>query len=462
MWRNLLFLIISFGLAGCRTKHKTVTPEIQLPETFTQSGTEALPEKWWHILDDPNLDDVIDEALENNFTILSAWDRLYQAEQVAVKAGAYLWPDIQYSGSAGRSRQENNGTFSSESSFMAGLIASYEIDLWGKIDARNKALMLDIDARQEDLAAAAITLSATISKKWYQLAEAKEQADIITSQINTNESILEIINLKFRKSTAGAPDVLRQRQLVENTRGQLVQVNKTVTLLQYQLSVLLGKPPETQWENRNFHLIEIGNLPNITVPSELMRHRPDVVSAYKAVQKADQEVAVAVAQQYPSISLVGTSGTTSSEIEDLFEDWVASLAGSLIGPLFDAGFRQAEVNRNRGALSEAVHTYMQTVINALRQVEDAISEEAFQRKYVHNIQKQRILAQKSYESVRRKYINGQLDYLRVLDALISLQDLERDEVTARRRLIEYRIDLCRAIAGPWDMERPALAQLDEQ
>jgi outer membrane protein TolC len=193
-----------------------------------------------------------------------------------------------------------------------------------------------------------------------------------------------------------------------------------------------------------------------------MQRRPDVVSAYKAVKKADQEVAVAVADQYPSISLSGTVGTTSSRIEDMFDDWVASLAGSLVGPLFDAGLRRAEANRSRGALSEAVHAYMETVLNALQQVEDAISEEAFQREYVLNIQKQRRLAQKSFESVRRKYINGQLDYLRVLEALISLQNLERDEITARRVLIEYRIDLCRAIAGPWNMERPALARLDEK
>jgi NodT family efflux transporter outer membrane factor (OMF) lipoprotein len=344
---------------------------------------------------------------------------------------------------------------------MAGLTASYEIDLWGKINAGHKALLLDIESRREDLAAAAITLSATIAKTWYQLAEAKQQADILTRQIETNEEVLEIISLKFQKGTVGAPDVLRQRQLVESTRGQLVQVNKAVTLRQHQLSVLLGRPPETRWANQKFHLIELGDLPRVVVPSELIRRRPDVVSAYKAVQKADQQVTVAVAEQYPSISLSASADTTSTRIEDLFDDWAASLAGSLVGPLFDAGLRKAEADRTRGVLSEAIHNYTQTVLNALKEVEDAISKEAFQWEYVRNIERQRKLARQSYESIRHKYISGQLDYLRVLDALISLQSLERSEVTAHRELIEHRIDLCRSIAGSWNMKRPDLARLSE-
>jgi outer membrane protein TolC len=293
------------------------------------------------------------------------------------------------------------------------------------------------------------------------LAEARQQADTLIRQIETNKKILKIIDLKFQKGSVGAPDVFRQRQFTESTREQLVQVHKTETLLQYQLSVLLGKTPQKRWANQTFRLAELGDLPRIVVPSELMRRRPDIVSAYKAVQKADQLVAVAVADQYPSISLNASADTTSKRIEDIFDDWAASLAGSLAGPLIDAGSRRAEVNRTRGELSEAIHAYTQTVLNALKEVEDAISKEAFQRQILHKIEKQRELAEQSHESIRRKYINGQLDYLRVLDASVSLQALERREVTARRELIEHRIDLCRAIAGPWDLKRPALARLDQ-
>jgi len=439
-----------------------VAPAVPLPETFSRSGQEALPEKWWQVLDDPALDAVIEEALESNFTIRLAWDRLYQAEQVAIKAGADLRPDIQYSGSADRSRQDTDNTVTYGSRFLVGLVASYELDLWGRIDARHTALLLDVEARHEDLAAAAITLSATIAKTWYQLAEAKEQTNVLTRQIETNEEILQVISLQFQKGAVRAPDVLRQRQLVESTRGELVQANQAVTLLQHQLSVLLGKPPETRWADQTFHLVDLSDLPEVTVPSELLQRRPDVISAYKAVQKADQEVAAAVADQYPSIRLSASADTTSARIEDLFDDWAASLVGSLAGPLFDAGSRRAEADRTRGALSEAVHTYTQTVLYALKEVEDAISGEAYQRGYVRSIGKQRDLAEQSYEGIRRQYIGGQVDYLRVLDALVSLQSLERREVAARRNLIDHRTDLCRALAGAWDMERPTLARPDRQ
>ena len=457
----IVLLSLFFGCVGCHAPMKTVTLEVPLPEVFSQSGGEVLPERWWQVLGDPNLNAVIEEALHNNFTIRSAWDRLYQAEQTAFKAGAALRPDVHYSGSAGRSREDTHNTMTYEAGLLIGLTVSYEVDLWGKGNAQHKLALLDIEARQEDLAAAAIILSATIAKTWVQLAEAKKQVAILARQIATNEEILEIVRLQFQKGAVSAPDVLRQRQLVVATRGRLVQANETVTLLQHQLSLLLGRPPETRWADQVSGLIEPADLPQITVPSELIRRRPDVVSAYKAVQRADQQVAVAVADLYPSIRLSADARTTSTRIEDLFDDWAASLAGSLVGPLFDAGLRRAEAKRTRGALSAAIHTYTQTVLQALKEVEDALHKESSQRQYVRTVETQRTLATQAYERIRHQYIHGQLDYLCVLEFLVPLQSLERSEVTARRAWIEYRIDLCRAIAGSWDMERTALACLDE-
>ena len=452
---------IAIALTGCGAELATVTPEVLLPKSFSRSGREALPEKWWQVLANPELDSLIEEALGNNPTIRSAWDRLYQAEQEAVKAGAALQPSVDASGNFKRSRMDEDGSITQKNDLTIGLATSFEIDLWGRIDAIREASLLSIEARREDLATAAITLSATVAMTWFHLAEQRQQAVILTRQIETNEAMLEVIELKFQKGAVGAPDVLRQRELLESARGRLVQANETIVLLQYQLSVLLGRPPEASWAATMPCLPELGEMPEILVPSELLQRRPDVVRAYKTVQKVDRQVAAAVAEQYPSVSLYASTSATSTHIEDLFDNWAASLAGSLLAPLFDGGVRKAEANRVRGELSEAIHAYTQAVLNALKEVEDAINREVSQRDYLLHISRQQKLAGEFHQSISLQYVNGQTDYLSVLEALESQQVLELDVVVARFELVTRRIDLCRAIAGPWQMTRPILADTSE-
>ena len=131
----------------------------------------------------------------------------------------------------------------------------------------------------------------------------------------------------------------------------------------------------------------------------------------------------------------------------------------IAGPLLDAGLRKAEVERTRAVVSEQINTYGQAVLQAVREVEDAIQQEAYQRDYIASLSQQLALARQVYERTRYRYIGGQLDYLRVLESLVSPQSLERSELTARRVLVEHRIDLCRSLAGGWEMEPPEMAEL---
>ena len=165
-------------------------------------------------------------------------------------------------------------------------------------------------------------------------------------------------------------------------------------------------------------------------------------------------MAAAVADQYPKFTISAGIETTSLEMSDLFDDWLANIAINLAGPLFDAGFRKAEAERTRAALSEKINNYSQQLVKAVQEVEDALNQEHHQQQYIETVNQQLVLARKSYDSVTQQYLKGQLDYLRVLELLVSQQTLERTELSARRVLIEHRIDLCRAIAGSWEMQRP--------
>ena len=454
----LHFILLCFCFTGCNQIHrKDVSSIVSLPSSFSESGSDLLPEKWWESFKDPQLDALIEQAIDDNFTIRSAWDRLSQAEQIAEKSGASLLPGVGYQADVTRTRNEISNNVTYTSNYSIGLVASYEVDLWGRVRSSQQAAVLDAEAAKENVNAAAITLSATIAKTWYQLAEAKEQETVISNQLDANQKMLDIITLQFKQGQINAADVFRQRQLVESSRGQLIQIQETIVLLQHQLSILIGKNPQQWWAEDTIALFAPPELPEMSVPSDILQRRPDVSIAYKAIQAADLRVAAAVADQYPRISISATDDTSSNRASDLFDDWLANLAGNVAGPLFDAGFRKAEVERSRAVLSQSINDYAQTTLQAVKEVEDAINQEHYQRRYISNLQSQLALASQTFKSTRLNYLNGQLDYLRVLESLVSQQSLERNELTARRVLVEHRIDLCRSIAGSWKMTRPEQA-----
>ena len=445
---------------GCNSSHlRPVQPLFEMPDAFSRQGIEPMPEKWWQSFDDPRLNEVIEAAMVNNFTIRSAWDRLTQAEQTAIKAGTPRLPSAAYFAGADRTRREASGTTTYTTDYFAGAAAAYEVDLWGRVKSAHQAAVLDAQAAQENVDAAAMTLSAAIAKTWYQLAESKEQERVITSQIETNQKILEVIKVQFRQGQVGAADVFTQQQLTQSGRSQLIQAQETTALLQHQLSILTGKVPGLWWSDAAIELATLGQLPQVDVPATVIQRRPDVVSAYRTVQAADQRLAFAIADQYPVISISASAETSADKVSDLFDDWLGNLAANVTGPLFDASFRKAEVQRTRAVLSEKLNTYSQSVLDALRETEDAITQESHQRMFIESLQKQLALAHNVYERTYNYYLKGQLDYLRVLTALVSMQGLEQRELTARRFLIERRIDLCRSIAGGWPMQRPENAEL---
>lgn len=427
-----------------------------MPEAFSSSGSESLPQRWWESFNDSGLNEFMEEALGNNFSLQSAWDRLVQAEQVAVQAGAAVVPSVTYDLSAMRQRAETGGNTAYTTSLSAGLIASYEVDLWGQVAASRDAARLDVEATRETLAAAAMTLSVNVAKTWYQLIEAQQQIHLLETQLQTNQEMLGIVTLQFRKGSVTATDVLNQRQLLESNQGDLIQAREEAAVLEHQLSVLLGRVPgQTLTLDETAGLIDLPGLPETGVPLTVVQQRPDVASAFYAVRAADERVAVAMADQYPTLSLTSNLTTTATRVEDLFDDWLVNLVAGVTGPVFDAGQRQAETRQARAELSEAVHDYQQAVLEAVQDVEDALTQESHQRRYWESLQQQLALAREVFHRNRDNYENGQVMYLSVLSSLTSLQTLERSELTAKRGLIEDRIDLCRSLAGSWQLDRPS-------
>jgi len=446
-------------LSSCAPEAVRVESSAEVPEAFSSGGAATPPARWWTAMDDASLDRLVEEALRGNFSIRQAWDRLDQARALAEQADAPLLPSVDGTAEASRTglrAEPAPRTYTTEYAF--GLSASYEVDLWGRVRSTADAARLDAYASTQDLQAAAVTLTARIAEVWYQLIEAQGQLRLLDEQIATNEKYLELISLRFGQGLVEASDVLQQKELVEETRGERVLVESAIAVLQHQLAVLLGRPPKGLEVDAPPALPDLPPLPATGLPAALVRRRPDVRAAALRVQAADRRVAAAVADQFPRLSLTASGETSAEEMRDLFDNWLAVLAANVVTPLFDANRRGAEVERTRAIVSERLNAYGQTVLESVQDVEDALVQEAKQARYVESLGKQLDLAREATGRVRDIYSTTGRDFLRYLTTLLGYQRLQRTYRSAKRDLVLYRIDLYRALAGGWTLPRPSRAE----
>jgi NodT family efflux transporter outer membrane factor (OMF) lipoprotein len=421
---------------------------MELPDAFSQSGAEVVPEAWWTVFEDARLDALVDTALASNFDLMVAWERVRAAQAVVDFEAAELYPFVNAEASAILSEAESEGQGGAE--VRLGLGAAYEVDLWGRIGARVAAERFSARATRADYEAAALSLSAEVTRAFYRLVEAQSQLRLAEEQIETNREVLQLIESRFGAGLVGGVDVLRQRQLLQATYEQRAEAAGRVQLLAQQIAVLVGRPPTRDVGPVPAALPELPPPPATGVPIDLVRRRPDVQSALLQVQAADRRVAAAISSRYPRLTLTASGSVAPVAADDVFREWAYSFAGSLLAPIFYGGRLRAEVDRTEAVRQQRLFAYAQTVLVAFREVEAALTMEATRREEIEHLERQVELGQRAFEQLRVQYLNGSGSYLEVLTAVDDLQQLRRDLLSARLDLVESRIGLYRALAGPFE------------
>ncbi|MEN7973543.1 MAG: TolC family protein [Verrucomicrobiota bacterium] len=430
-----------------------------VPEQFTlYSEMLDNTNRWWESFQSAELNTLINEVLTNSPSIQQAWARLAQAEAIAKQAGASRYPSLGYEGSASANKKEIASGFGpgsdSYNSYHLGLTASYEADLWGRIKSQSEAAALNREASREQFNTVAITLASQTALRWTGIVSQRLQTEVIRKQLEANETSLELIELRFRKSLSSALDVYQQRQSVAATKSILPQAELREQLLHNELAALLGRADFQTLEIPDEQLPNIGKLPALGIPADVLANRPDVRAAGLSLQSADWSVSAARADRLPAIRLTSSAryGNSDIDVSDIFDNWIANLAASVTGPIFEGGRRKAEVARTRAVVDERLAVYRETVINAIKEVEDALVSEQKQREYIHALDTRLAAARQSYEESLNRYRNGVIEYTTVLFQLNSLQMLERERVEAQYTLLQHRIALHRALGGSWPNE----------
>ncbi len=447
-WWYFLFVGMLLFLVSCAPKIPHIDPPIAPPEVFSNSGAEVVPDRWWTAFEDPQLNVLIDSALANNLDLAVMWQQFKAARAVAKREGADLWPQVEASAQSAFSRPEPD--FAGGENVQLGVSASYEFDLWGRIRTAVQAEKFRTTATLADYRTAAISLSSEIALTWYRLLAAKRQLALAEEQIETNQNILKLIRARFGSGQVRAVDILRQLQLLENTKDQKIAFETDIRLFENQLTVLLGQAPGELLETSYVDFPALPGLPETGLPLELLRRRPDVQSAYDLLLAADMEMASAVRSKYPRLTTRLSGQLRANDFSSLFENWAYSLAGNLLAPLFYGGRLNAEVDRTEAVKNQRLYQYGQTVLTAFKETEDALIRDINQKERLAILEKQVELAEKTNKQLRLEFLNGLSPYLDVLLALDQEQQLRRDVIEVEAEQLEIRISLYRALAGGFE------------
>lgn len=452
-----VLLIVLMLASSCATYAPEQRPHapLELPQTFTLYETSApSPERWWESFGSAELNSLVEEALKDSLTLKQAYSRLEQSRALVAKAGSDRWPDLQLTSEISNTRRRTDtGTASvstsTEKKRALSLATSYELDLWGEVKSKYLSARFDMEVSREELNTAALTLASEVTLKWLEIISISQQLELISNQLETNLITLELIELRFRKGAATVLDVFQQRQAVKETESSIPLLEAQLQTLKHELAVLLGKPPRARLSFGSAHLPEVGSIPDTGIPADLLSRRPDVRAAGLRLKSADWMVSAARADRLPAVRLTGSAGFSAGEWSLLFDNWIRTLAASITAPFFDGGNRSAEARRRIQLVDERLAAYRLAVLTAIREVEDALVNEGKQTEYTSALSDRLEIVRSALTEALQRYRKGLNDYLPVLSALTSTQQLERNLVQARFQRLTYRVKLYRALGGSW-------------
>ncbi len=475
----LAFAAIATNACRVQPLHDLERPALRVPDAYRAelaAGGSApnadnpdgvpLVDRWWETFEDPELTRVVEEALAANLDLRAAWRRLDQAVAVTTIQGSQAVPQVDLQAGASRSRISDRDAIDPltgtegrrtdrESRYFVGGLLRWEIDIWRRIADARTAAELRARATRDDAEATALLLTGIVADTWFRIREQRALLDLLERQIEVGETLLGLTELRFSLGDGTALDVLQQRQQLAATIANVPTIRAELATAENRLAVLLGITPDALSIEPAEGLPELPPMPRVTPPVDLFTSRPDLRAAMNRLEAADHDVASAFADRLPRLALDLSYEFSSNSSGELFQRQAGSILGSLLAPIVDGGRRRAEVDRRRAVLQELFEIFGAQYLDAVREVEDALARERYQVELLAELDRQLEFATNTLNESRSRYVNGLTDYLTVIIAVQSLQELERRILNEERRLLAIRAELHQAIGGEWPSELEA-------
>jgi NodT family efflux transporter outer membrane factor (OMF) lipoprotein len=418
------------------------------------NGNAASPplDAWWTGFNDPELTKVIQRALLENLDLKASVARVEQARAVARAAGAKLLPTIgAYTQVTGLHMSQQNPIYEigahlpdfdkNVALYDAGLSASWEIDLAGGLQRNQEAASSEAQAANAQHLGVRVIVAANAADAYFQIRGYQARLKYAQEQVQTDEHLLELINLRKSYGVATDLEIAQAEALLRNARATIPPLRIALEAQLNRLDVLMGAQPGTYAEELKASS-EIATIPHISASvlvTDLLHRRPDILAAERKLAASNANIGVAVSDYYPKISLSALLGFESMKPGQLFKatTFQPAAVGGLRWRLFDFGKVDAEVAHAKGANAEALVTYRQTVLRATEDVENAFMSLAQQEIRMNELAKEETALLQARDIAQENYKAGTTSLTDVLDA-------NRQLLAARDQLAQTRSDTARA------------------
>jgi NodT family efflux transporter outer membrane factor (OMF) lipoprotein len=457
--RAVAWSVLTLALAGCAVGPDYVRPSMDLPSAYKEQGPwkDARPgsidssQRWWEIYGDPVLDDLIEQAGNANQNIRAAEAQYRQAQAAARIARAAFWPVVGASAGAGRA-QTNTNSEKLADAYSVGLNASWEADVWGKIRRAAEAGDAASAAGAANLAAARLSIQATLAQDYLQLRITDLQKDLYARTVAAYTRSLQLSRNQYAAGVALRSDVAQAETQWLSAQAQLIDLDATRDQLEHAIAILIGKAPAA------FALPAAEGplraaLPQIPtgLPSDLLERRPDIAAAERLAASANANIGVAKAAFFPSLALSAGGGYSGVALAQLFNtpSRVWSLGATLAQTLFDGGLRRARSDQAVAAFDASVAQYKQTVLGGFQEVEDNLSTLRVLDQE-SRVQEQAVAAAQLAERLAlSQYRAGTATYLAVVTTQAAALVNQRSAVQLQGRQLVASVALIKAVGGGW-------------
>jgi NodT family efflux transporter outer membrane factor (OMF) lipoprotein len=432
----------------------------------TRPSAEAADLKqWWTRLDDPALNSLIERATEANLDLAIAAQRVREARaQRGVAAGAGQ-PQVNVDGSYQRARLSENSAVGASgvpfNSWIGGFDASWEMDIFGGLKRQVESADAVVQATIESQRDALVTVQAEVAKNYVELRSSQARLDVVKRNLKTQNDLLEIVGAKMRGGLGTDLEVSRASAQVSATQAQIPTLEASIKVSIYRISVLLGlMPGQLVDELSSTKVIPI---PPMMIPAgqpgELLQRRPDIRQAERQLASATANIGVAKADLYPKFSLVGTAGLSSEQFSSW---WNANSRYWSLGPkmswsVLNGGTVNANIEVQNARQQQALLSYQQTILLAVRESEEALTNYANEQVRREQLQNAVTSSRRAVDLAQELYAKGITDFTGVLDAQRTLLGDEEALVLSEAAVAEDAIAVYKALGGGWQTYGPAPA-----
>ncbi|MGJ8678463.1 MAG: efflux transporter outer membrane subunit [Akkermansiaceae bacterium] len=426
---------------------KVKQDQLTIPKRYDASSapTMEISSGLLSLFSDKRLKSYVAKALASNPDLQGSAARLEESGFNFNKTHSGLFPTLDANASASRFQSNSDNSQYRSSLYSPSLDSQWELDVWGRIRAGVTASARDRDAALADFKAAQESIAAQTMQAYFNLVANEKLLALSNRRLTSFKQTSDLVNRRFEAGIGNLGELDLALTDVETTRAQVAERTDARDQAARSLAVLLGDYPSKSSTKSSWPSLK--RSVSSGIPSELLMKRPDIDAAFQRILAADSRVKVAHRDLYPSFSLTASAGRQSSTLNDLaksnFNVW--SLAGNLSAPLFDAGNRRSELGAANARAKQAYASYQSTVLNAFREVENALGSEQYLLSQQNSTRRALEAARRAEERIQRQYDSGLVEILTLLDTQRRSFDTEESLISITLARYQNRVSLALAL-----------------